>query len=181
MFLGSALFDPRNVGATGRKLQINSDARYAFERGVDPASAVMGIEAGTRMILALCGGEPSEVVVGGTPPDYRRTIAFDPARVATLGGLELPAEEIKGILTRLGFSVTIGSPWSVAPPSWRSRYRRAGRTWSRKSSASTATTISTPVPMPRRAHAQAGALSATSARSAYTARACWRGAASTRP
>ena len=120
VFLESALFDPRNIGATGRKLQINSDARYAFERGVDPASAVWGVEAATRMILALCGGEPSEVVVGGAAPDHRRAITFDPARVKSLGGIELPASEIQGILERLGFAVTAsGAAWSVTPPSWR--------------------------------------------------------------
>ncbi|MHB1206797.1 MAG: phenylalanine--tRNA ligase subunit beta, partial [Rhodospirillaceae bacterium] len=120
-FLESALFDPRNIGATGRKLQINSDARYAFERGVDPASAVWGIEVATRMILALCGGEPSETIVGGAAPDHRRAIAFDPARVKSLGGIDLPGAEIQGILERLGFVVAAsGATWSVTPPSWRS-------------------------------------------------------------
>jgi phenylalanyl-tRNA synthetase beta chain len=121
VFLESALFDPRNIGATGRKLQINSDARYAFERGVDPASAAWGVDVATRMILALCGGEASEIVVGGAAPDYHRTIAFDPARVKTLGGVELPAAEIQGILERLGFGVAVsGATWAVTPPSWRS-------------------------------------------------------------
>lgn len=121
VFLESALFDPRNVGATGRKLSLNTDARYAFERGVDPASALWGIEVATRMILDLCGGEPGEVVVGGAAPEYKRTIAFDPARVKSLGGVEVPEGEIKGILERLGFQVSgSGANWSVAPPSWRS-------------------------------------------------------------
>ena len=80
-----------------------------------------GIEVTTRMILALCGGEPGEIVVGGTTPDHRRTIAFDPARVKSLGGVEIPASEIQGILERLGFQVSSsGASWSVTPPSWRS-------------------------------------------------------------
>ena len=121
VFLESALFDARNIGATGRKLQINTDARYAFERGVDPASAAWGIDVTTRMILALCGGEASEVVVGGAAPDYKRTITFDPARVKSLGGVEIPGAEIQGILERLGFQVSAtGAAWSVTPPSWRS-------------------------------------------------------------
>ncbi len=121
VFLESALFDPRNIGATGRKLTLNTDARYAFERGVDPASAVWGIEVATRMILDLCGGEAGEIVVGGAAPEYKRTIAFDPARVKSLGGIEIAEDETKGILERLGFQISgAGSNWSVVPPSWRS-------------------------------------------------------------
>ncbi len=121
IFLESALFDPRNIGATGRKLSLNTDARYAFERGVDPASALWGIEVATRMILELCGGEPGEVAAAGAAPAWQRTIAFDPARVKSLGGIEIQDSEIKGILERLGFQVSgSGSNWSVAPPSWRS-------------------------------------------------------------
>ena len=121
VFLESALFDPRNIGATGRKLALNTDARYAFERGVDPASPLWGIEVATRMIVDLCGGEPGETVHGGAAPEWRRSIAFDPARVKSLGGIEIPAAEIQGILERLGFQVSAaGSTWSVSPPSWRS-------------------------------------------------------------
>ncbi|MDX2221184.1 MAG: phenylalanine--tRNA ligase subunit beta [Rhodospirillaceae bacterium] len=119
VFLESALFDPLNIAATGRKLQINSDARYCFERGVDPDSAIAGAEIATRMILALCGGTASHIVTGGAAPAWRRTIAFDPAKVAALGGVRLPEAEIKAALERLGFEVQTGSPWQVSPPSWR--------------------------------------------------------------
>jgi phenylalanyl-tRNA synthetase beta chain len=120
VFLESALFDPANIAATGRKLEINSDARYCFERGVDPASTVMGAEIATRMILELCGGEASELVIGGAAPLAAAAIAFEPARVAKLGGVQLPDDEIKAILERLGFAVAAGArPWRVTPPSWR--------------------------------------------------------------
>lgn len=120
VFLESALFSPLNIAATGRKLQINSDARYCFERGVDPASAIAGAEIATRMIIDICGGEASHIVEGGKAPDYKRTIAFNPVRVKSLGGVELPASEIKDILERLGFVVTgSGDAWTVTPPSWR--------------------------------------------------------------
>ena len=56
----------------GRTLQVNSDARYRFERGLDPAAVFDGMEAATWMILELCGGEPSEVVVAGAPAGRRR-------------------------------------------------------------------------------------------------------------
>ena len=120
VFLESALFAPLNIAATGRKLMINSDARYAFERGVDPQSAVPGAEIATRMILELCGGEASHLVFGGEAPDTTRTIAFNPARVKSLGGVALPAGDIKSILERLGFAVSgSGDAWQVTPPSWR--------------------------------------------------------------
>lgn len=121
VFLESALFDPLNIAATGRKLQINSDARYCFERGVDPASATLGAEVATRLILDLCGGEASHLVVGGAAPDVSRTIEFDPARVKKHTGVEIADAGIKLILERLGFAVeNAQSPWRVSPPTWRS-------------------------------------------------------------
>jgi phenylalanyl-tRNA synthetase beta chain len=120
VYLESALFEPRNISATGRALQINSDARYCFERGVDPESSVPGAEIATRMIMTLCGGEASHMVVGGAAPTWTRRISFDPARVKRLGGIDIPAPEIKSILERLGFLVNASfSPWQVSPPSWR--------------------------------------------------------------
>ncbi len=120
VFLESALFDSLNIAATGRKLTINSDARYCFERGVDPVSAEAGAEIATRMILDICGGEASSLVHGGDTPEWKRTIAFNPARVKSLGGLDLPPAECKAILERLGFTVGgSGDAWQVTPPSWR--------------------------------------------------------------
>lgn len=121
IFMESALFDPANIAATGRKLEINSDARYCFERGVDTASAIPGVERATRMILDLCGGEVSDLVVGGAAPAPFAPVSFDPARVATLGGVNIPDTEIKNIFERLGFAVSATStPWQVTPPTWRS-------------------------------------------------------------
>ncbi len=120
VFLESALFDPMNIASTGRKLLINSDARYAFERGVDPESAITGAEVATRMIQDICGGEASHLVEGGAAPAWKREIAFNPARVKSLGGVDLPSADIKAILERLGFVVAgNGDDWKVTPPSWR--------------------------------------------------------------
>ncbi len=119
VFLESALFDTSNIAETGRVLQVNSDARYCFERGVDPTSADVGAHVATRMILELCGGEASHLEIGGQAPAYQRTVALDPARVKSLGGVEVPENEIKSILERLGFSVETGKTWTVSPPSWR--------------------------------------------------------------
>jgi len=121
IFLESALFDPINIARTGRDLGIVSDARYRFERGVDPSSANLGAEIATRMILEICGGEASELVVGGAEPDTSRTIEFTPARVTQLGGVAISDDDIAGILGRLGFAVTRvdEKPWAIGVPSWR--------------------------------------------------------------
>jgi phenylalanyl-tRNA synthetase beta chain len=120
IFLELALFDPMNIAATGRKLEINSDARYRYERGVDPESNAWGVEIATRLIQKLCGGEASQLTQDGAAPEWKRTITFDPARVKSLGGIDLLATESKAILERLGFTVQqSGNAWSVTPPSWR--------------------------------------------------------------
>jgi phenylalanyl-tRNA synthetase beta chain len=119
VFVECALFDPISISRTGRKLGILSDARYRFERGVDPEFVLPGLELATKMIMNFCGGEPSEVVVAGHAPDWKRTIAFDPAYVAQLGGLDVPKSETIDILKRLGFGVEDGVILKVTPPSWR--------------------------------------------------------------
>ena len=120
VFIESALFDPIRIARTGRILGIMSDARYRFERGVDPEFVVPGLELATKMILNFCGGEPSNVVVAGGPPDWRRQIEFDPAYVKRLAGLDLSGEECRAILSRLGFVVEGSASFKVTPPSWRS-------------------------------------------------------------
>lgn len=119
VFVECAWFDPIVTAQTGRTLSLNSDAQYRFARGVDPASVVPGLELATRLILDLCGGEPSELVVTGQTPADPAAFTFDPARVASLTGLALDDDRIAEILTRLGFEVARGTPWTVTPPSWR--------------------------------------------------------------
>jgi len=119
VFLESAWFDPITTAQTGRTLTISSDAQYRFARGVDTASVVPGLELATRLILDLCGGEPSDVVVAGQAPALPAPVAFDPARVERLTGLSLSEDRIAEILTALGFEIARGAPWTVTPPSWR--------------------------------------------------------------
>ncbi|MEN9851936.1 MAG: hypothetical protein RL128_2099 [Pseudomonadota bacterium] len=85
MFLESAFWDPITVAATGRALKINSDARYRFERGVDPAFSLPGLDLATQMILDLCGGEASDLAVDGAAPDTSRAYKLNPARVRRWG------------------------------------------------------------------------------------------------
>lgn len=119
VFVESAWFDPIVTAQTGRTLTISSDAQYRFARGVDPASVVPGLELATKLILDLCGGEPSHITVSGQAPANPAAFAFDPARVASLTGLALSDDRIAEILIALGFEVVRGSSWTVTPPSWR--------------------------------------------------------------
>jgi phenylalanyl-tRNA synthetase beta chain len=115
-----AWFDPVRTATTGRKTGLVTDARYRFERGVDPASVRPGLDLATDMILKLAGGRPSRARVAGAEPIETRTIAFDFARVEKLTGLRLEDSEIKGILERLGFQVEgRGAKARVTVPTWR--------------------------------------------------------------
>ncbi|MCZ4281564.1 phenylalanine--tRNA ligase subunit beta [Kiloniella laminariae] len=121
MFLEVALFDPVSVAVTGRKTGINSDARYRFERSVDPVSADWGVDVATRMVLDLCGGEVSNLTSAGEIPSAKRLIELRPERVAQLCGVAIAQEKQIEILTKLGFEVAEkGAVLSVAVPSWRS-------------------------------------------------------------
>ena len=120
VFVEAALFDPVRTAATGRKLSLQSDARYRFERGLDPAFVAPGMEIATRLILQLCGGEPSAPVVAGAVPEWQRSYRLRPDRVATLGGVDLPGETQRRILDALGFGIAEqNGAMTVAPPSWR--------------------------------------------------------------
>ena len=120
VLIESALWEPLNIAQTGRKLGINSDARYRFERGVDPNFMLPGLELATEMVMELCGGTPSEVVVAGKPEAPDKVIDFPTTELKRLAGLDLLFAEMRRVLTRLGFMVA-GQDKSVkvAPPSWR--------------------------------------------------------------
>ncbi|MEX0968925.1 MAG: phenylalanine--tRNA ligase subunit beta [Paracoccaceae bacterium] len=120
VFIESAYWDPVTIAQTGRKLKINSDARYRFERGVDPAFTPDGLDAATAMVLELCGGVASEMVVAGAVPDTSRAYMLDPSRVVSLVGMEIDADEQARILAALGFGVALEfSGMEVWVPSWR--------------------------------------------------------------
>ncbi|WP_294619150.1 phenylalanine--tRNA ligase subunit beta [uncultured Roseovarius sp.] len=116
VFLEAAVWDHVQIATTGRALKINSDARYRNERGIDPAFNMQAIELATQMILDLCGGEPSEVIIAGEVPDVSRAYRLDPARVQSLVGMDIPEAEQRQTLTALGFRLE-GDMAHV--PSWR--------------------------------------------------------------
>jgi phenylalanyl-tRNA synthetase beta chain len=120
VFIECAWFDPAAIATTGRRLGIVSDARYRFERTVDPQSVIPGIELATKMITELCGGIAHEVVVAGRVGAAGSVIDFPLSELGRLTGLELPDAEIVGALERLGFSVAgSGDVRQVGVPSWR--------------------------------------------------------------
>lgn len=104
------------IALTGRALKINSDARYRFERGVDPEYTLEGLEHATQLILDICGGEASKVVEAGKAPNHARAYKLDAERVQSLVGMDIPESEQRQTLTRLGFRLE-GEMAHV--PSWR--------------------------------------------------------------
>lgn len=120
VLIESALWVPENIAATGRKLGIITDARYRFERGIDPAFNEQGLDLATRMVMDLCGGTPTQKTVAGEIPDVDKIIDFPVAEVKRLSGLDVSPREIKAVLTLLGFWATGNDEiMKVAVPSWR--------------------------------------------------------------
>lgn len=124
VFLEVAFFDPTRTTRSGQKLGLTSDARYRFERGVDPNFMREATELATRLILEICGGTCSEIVVAGAPPPARPPILWNPKMLKTFGGLDLPEDEQAAILYKLGFEIADlkNGTWDVTPPSWRRQF-----------------------------------------------------------
>ncbi|MBU3030183.1 phenylalanine--tRNA ligase subunit beta [Paracoccus marinaquae] len=116
VFIEAAYFDPISTAATGRALRVNSDARYRFERGIDPNFTLHGLDLATQMVIDLCGGEASEVVTAGAVPASDRAYRLNPARTASLVGLDIPEATQRATLEALGFRME-GDMAQV--PSWR--------------------------------------------------------------
>lgn len=122
VFLESALFSSNAISTSGRDLNIHTDSRIRFERGVDPESVRSGLDIATQMILDICGGEASEVVNAGILPTNTYEIRVSLEKVKLLTGLSIPTPLIETYLTGLGFSnirAVPGAGLSVTSPSWR--------------------------------------------------------------
>ena len=119
ILLEIAVFDTARTAETGRQLMIDSDARYRFERGIDTGFVATGADLATQMILDTCGGKASPTVLAGSTP-AAKTISYAPKLLLSLGGMDLPAQRQKDILSALGFSVADqGHAWQITIPSWR--------------------------------------------------------------
>ena len=119
VFIECAYFDPLRTAKTGRKTGLVTDARYRFERGIDPNFVLPGMEMATRLVLDLCGGEPSEVELAGTIPSFEKTVLYPTTEVRRLTGMNVDPERQETILSDLGFTVRKSDPWQVDVPSWR--------------------------------------------------------------
>ncbi|MCB1537691.1 MAG: phenylalanine--tRNA ligase subunit beta [Rhodospirillales bacterium] len=120
VYVEAAYFNPIRTATTGRALQIHSDARYRFERGIDPDFTAQGMELATAMILDLCGGVPGSCIAAGAVPPAKPALAFNPDRTERLSGIHLSHQEQHHILAALGFGADAHKiPWTVTIPSWR--------------------------------------------------------------
>ncbi len=120
VFIESAFFDPLRTAATGRRLGIESDARYRFERGIDPAYMEPAIDLAAELVMQLCGGEASKMVVAGKAPVLDRKISFNRQEIKRLAGIEVSVEDIGKILGDLGFEVSgQGGTLNISVPTWR--------------------------------------------------------------
>ncbi len=124
LFLEAAYFDPLMIARTGRSTGINSDARYRNERGIDPTSCVEGIELATKLILEVCGGEASDIIVTGEAPVGKTDVEFKPRDMKRLTGVDMTDTRMKDILTTLGFETPKSAKlsddcWTVTAPAYR--------------------------------------------------------------
>jgi phenylalanyl-tRNA synthetase beta chain len=124
VLLEIAYFDPARIAATGRTLNLTSDARSRFERGVDPQFLDAGLDLLTALVLEICGGQASDVIRAGTPPSGAKVVHYEPALAEKLGGVAVPPAQQRTILESLGFSVVAveshqGEQWSITTPGWR--------------------------------------------------------------
>ena len=119
MFLEAAIFDPISIANTGRKLNINSDARYRFERGLDYDLPDLVMHYAASMVNRICGGTYSKIVKFESIKETK-SIMFNPDNTYKLTGVEIENHVAKAILEKLGFLITINRDiWSIIPPSWR--------------------------------------------------------------
>ncbi|TXN22929.1 phenylalanine--tRNA ligase subunit beta [Methylobacterium sp. WL9] len=120
VLIEAALWDPKNIARTGRRLGVITDARYRFERGVDPAFVLPGLDLATKLVVDTCGGTPTQATIAGEMPDTDRVIDFPWTEVRRLAGIELSRAEMKVTLETLGFHVAgTGDRVKVLTPSWR--------------------------------------------------------------
>jgi phenylalanyl-tRNA synthetase beta chain len=119
VFIECATFDPLRTAKTGRKTGVVSDARYRFERGVDPHFILPGLDFATTLILDLCGGAPSKAALAGQIPKFDKTVLYPPTELKRLTGMDAAPERQERILRALGFVVRKSDPWQADAPSWR--------------------------------------------------------------
>ena len=120
ILLEAAYFSPSSIRKTSRLLNINTDAKYRFERGIDPNSIKEGLELATELILKICGGEASKFQIIGKTNQKNKVINFQVEKFEKLIGISITANEIDKILSSLGFKCKKNQKAiKVEVPSWR--------------------------------------------------------------
>ncbi len=119
ILIESAYFDPLTIRRSAKRLGVNSDAKYRFERGVDTGFVLGGIELATQMVIDICGGDASDITLAGEVPAPPPPVSFDPMQVVRLTGMSVSEDDMQKVLIDLGFHVERGQLWTVSVPSWR--------------------------------------------------------------
>jgi phenylalanyl-tRNA synthetase beta chain len=120
ILLEAAYFLPSSIRKTARELNINTDAKYRFERGIDPNSIQEGLELATELILKICGGEASKFVVTGQSTQVNKIIKFEIEKFEKLIGIPITISETNKILSSLGFKCKKEKKYlKVEIPTWR--------------------------------------------------------------
>ncbi|WP_316353309.1 phenylalanine--tRNA ligase subunit beta [Candidatus Trichorickettsia mobilis] len=123
IILEAAVFEPLLITKTGRRLQIDTDSKYRFERRVDKTFVASALDIATQMILSICGGEVSEMLVIKSLSQteaHNGFIDFAPSFFQQYSGLTLSTEQICTILKKLGFNiVVVDEILKIQIPAWR--------------------------------------------------------------
>ena len=120
ILLESAYFSPSSIRKTARDLNLNTDAKYRFERGVDPNSIIDGLELGARLITQICGGQASKFIVTGKNSQKSKSINFEIDKFKNLIGIPISINEAQKIFLSLGFKCKKGKKdLKIEIPSWR--------------------------------------------------------------
>ena len=120
ILLESAYFEPKSIRKTAKKLNIDTDAKFRFERGIDPLSIEEGLNKAASLIKEICGGEVSKIDIKKIENFKTKTIKFDPKLFERLSGFKISSMEITKILQDLGFKLKKEKKhFKLTVPSWR--------------------------------------------------------------
>ena len=120
ILLESAYFEPRSIRNTSKKLNLDTDAKFRFERGIDPSSIEQGLNKAASLIKEICGGEISKIDIQKTETHKAQIVKFDTNLFEKISGFKISAKEMIKILGDLGFKCKKEKKYlRLTVPSWR--------------------------------------------------------------
>jgi phenylalanyl-tRNA synthetase beta chain len=120
VLIESAYFDPRSIRKTSKLLNIDTDAKFRFERGIDPLSIEQGINRAAELIKEICGGQVSKIDIQKIEKFEKTKIEFDINLFEKISGFKISTKEMTQILKYLGFEIKSGkNNLKLKVPSWR--------------------------------------------------------------